>query len=405
MNGRNMMHRAHPPRVVLVISNLEYGGAQRQVIELVNHMDRNRFDMHICSLSEYVPLASGLTESERRLHIIPKRHKFDISTVYRLQGLLRQLRADVVHGYLFNAQIASRLAGRLAGTPLVVGSERNTDYTLMRRHLVTFRLTRSCVDVVIANSNAGAMFNQQLLGLAPSQYHVVHNGVNTDRFRPMDASALRRELGLRDNEPVVGMFASYKPQKNHPLFFAAARRVLRDVPNARFMAVGDALHGGLRDTDTYKCSIVEMVDALGIRDRCLFVENRPDPERLYPVCDVTVLPSFHEGTPNVLLESMAAGVPVVATDVSDNRYVVPEGRAGYVVPLGDEEALADRLRRLLTDASLRRRMGCDARRWVEEEFSSRRLADKTAQVYRAGLQHKSNRAFVRAERLPNRTSS
>ena len=379
--------------VVIVISNLEYGGSQRQAVELANNMDSARFDVHICSLSEYVPLADSLQNEDRRLHIIPKRFKFDASIPIRLRKLLRDLRADIVHGYLFDAQIASRLAGKLAGTRLVVGSERNTDYSLKRRQLVAFRLTRPFVDLVIANSNAGATFNQRLLGLGASRYHVVHNGVDTERFRPRDSSELRYELGLGEDVPVVGMFASYKRQKNHPLFFAAARRVLQECGNARFLVVGDELYGGLQHTDSHRRHVAELVDALGIRERCLFLGNRPDPERLYPACDVTVLPSIHEGTPNVLLESMACGIPVVATNVCDNSYIVPDGQVGYVVPLGDEAALACRITRLLADAPTRRQMGRNARRWVEQEFSLARMADKTAKVYQTGLEGTRNGAL------------
>jgi hypothetical protein len=115
-----------PIRALIVISNLEYGGAQRQVVEMANNVDPRRIELHLGSLSDYVPLASDLADRSR-LHVIEKRFKFDLSVVARLARLLRSVDAHVVHGYLFDAEIATRLAGRLAGTPLVVGSERNTD--------------------------------------------------------------------------------------------------------------------------------------------------------------------------------------------------------------------------------------------------------------------------------------
>jgi glycosyltransferase involved in cell wall biosynthesis len=371
--------------VVLTISNLEFGGAQRQVVELANHMDARSFDVHICSLSEYVPLAEGLKERSRRLHVIRKRWKFDITVVPRLARLLRRLKADIVQGYLFDAEIAARLAGRLAGTPLVVGSERNTNYHLKRRQLAVYRLTRSCVDLIVANSNAGAAFNSRVLGHAPSIYRIVHNGVDVERFVPREASAIRRELGILPDEPVVGMFASFKHQKNHPLFFSAARRLLETMPRARFLLVGDELYAGMHGSDEYKLRMSRLVDELGIRERCVFLSNRDDVERLYCACDVTVLPSLFEGTPNVALESMACGVPVIATDVSDNAYIIPDGTAGFLVPLDDVCAMTERIGQLLRDVARRREMGQNARRWVVEEFSTARLAAKTAEVYETSL--------------------
>lgn len=382
-----------PRRAVLVISNLEYGGAQRQVVELANHVAPEAFDVHVCSLSEYVPLGRDIADAGRRLHVIRKRFKYDVSVVPRLARLLRGLRADVVHSFLFDADIAARLAGRLAGTPAIIGSERNTDYHLKRRQRITYRLTRGCVDRIIANSSAGRDFNRRLLGHAPQQYAVVHNGVNTDRFRPGDRGAVRRRLGLHPDEPVFGTFASFKAQKNHPLLLAAARRVFERVPAARLMLVGDELYRGMHGSDEYRRAMDRLVDELGIRDRCLFLGNRDDVADLYVACDLTVLPSLFEGTPNVVLESMACGVPVVVTDVSDNAYIVPDGRCGFVVPLGDDAALADRIGRLLEDRPACEAMGRAAREWVTREFSGRRLAERTAAVYEAVLRNGGHGAF------------
>ncbi len=152
-----------PIRLTLVVSNLEYGGAQRQVVELANHLDPEQFEVRICSLSPYVPLAGDLVRRDR-LHIIAKRFKFDATVVPRLAGLLRRTRTDVVQSYLFDADIAAFLAGRLAGCSLVVGSERNANYVMKRRQVLLYRWTRRCVNLLIANSHAGAEFNQRIVG-------------------------------------------------------------------------------------------------------------------------------------------------------------------------------------------------------------------------------------------------
>jgi glycosyltransferase involved in cell wall biosynthesis len=370
---------------MLVISNLEYGGAQRQVVELVNHLDRGQFDARICSLSPYIPLADDLREPDR-VHVITKRFKFDASVVARLAALLRRTRTDVVQSYLFDADIAAFLAGRLAGCSLIAGSERNANYVMKRRQVLMYRWTRRCVDLLIANSQAGADFNARVVGYPAARYRVVHNGVDTSRFAPADPERARRELGIAAGELVVGMFASFKQQKNHPLFFRAAARVLERFPNTRLLLVGDELHGGMHGSDAYKREVHGLVDALGLRGRCIFAGNRDAVERLYPACDLTVMSSHFEGTANAVLESLSCGVPVVATAVSDTAAIVPNGRAGYVVPPGDERAMSDRIGDLLGDAALREAMGRAAREWILQEFSSERLAEKTADVYRRGLQ-------------------
>lgn len=368
-----------PLRVALVISNLEYGGAQRQVVELVNQLDPGVIDARICSLSSHVPLAADLRDRSR-LHVILKRFKFDATVVPRLATWLRRERIRVVHGYLFDAEIAARLAGRLAGCA-VIGSERNTDYSLKKRQLIVYRMTRSCMDLIIANSRAGAEFNRRLLGQDAARYRVVHNGVDVERFHPRDPRQARIDAGLPLDVPLVGMFASFKAQKNHPLAFEAARLVLDQLPTTRFLFVGDMLYAGMHGSDRYKADMQRRVDELRLRDACIFLGNRDDVAALYSACDLTILPSHFEGTPNVVLESLACGVPVVATNVSDNAYIVPDGRVGFIVPPGDAAALAQRIVELLTDTQLRARLGRQARQWMIDEFSVTRLAEKTAAVY------------------------
>ena len=138
----------------------------------------------------------------------------------------------VVHTFLFDAEFFGRIAGRLAGVPVIIGSERNTDYVPLRRHLWAFAMTRSCSDAVIANSKAGADFNSRTFHVPRSKYRVVHNGVDIDRFSPRDAGALRKELKIADHDRVVGMFASFKEQKNHPI--PSARGAVGICPGSRF---------------------------------------------------------------------------------------------------------------------------------------------------------------------------
>jgi glycosyltransferase involved in cell wall biosynthesis len=380
---------------IIVISDLEFGGSQRQVVELANHMDPERFDVHVVSLQEYTPLAHSLHDAGRRLHVIQRRGKFDVTVVTRLRRLMKQLGASVVHGYLFDAEIASRIAGRLSGAA-VIGSERNTDYTLKPINRIAYRATRRCHDLTIANSRSGAEFNSRLLGQPASQYRVIYNGVDVSRFQPREGAALRAELGLKPEHRVVGIMASFKPQKNHLLFIEAAARVVRQVPNARFLFVGDELYQGSCDSVQQKQRMMALIDQLGLKSHCLFVGNRKDVERYYNVCDVTALSSLFEGTPNAALESMASGVPVVATDVSDHRYVIPEGRAGFVVALTDVNAFAERLCQVLRDAELRTAMSVRAREWAIQEFSCARLAEKTADVYEEAME-----IMARCKNSPN----
>jgi len=380
--------------VALVVDDLGYGGAERQVVELANSMDRDRFDVHVCALSHHVPLSNRLVDAQKRLHIIEKANRFDFRVVPRLARVLRALDADIVHGYLFGAEIATRLAGRLAGTQVVIGSERNANRKIKMSNRWAYRLTQKYVDAIIANSNAGAESNRNVFGLPVSQYRVVHNGVDTDRFKPGNGREMRAQLGVPASSPVIGAFANFKRQKNHGMLYRAFRLVLDSLPETRLLLIGDAPVDSRGQLDGYRGQLDRLVDDLGIRDRCIFLGHRNATESLYPVCDITALSSFHEGTPNVLLESMACGVPVIATNVCDNEEIVRDGSVGYLVDVGDDVMMAKRMVSMLSDVAHRQEMGRDARCWVMQEFSVERLAQKMESVYCELLDKKCEQLYV-----------
>ena len=367
--------------VAIVISNLEYGGAQQQVVELANNLDPETFDVHVISLAHIVPLAANLEIPADRRHIVAKRWKYDFTLPIKLASLLRSIDAQIVHGFLFDAEIACRLAARVAGIPICIGSERNCDYSRSKIQLSAYRITRSLQTSCVANTNAGASFNSKLLGYPLDHYAVVHNGVNISRFRPADGVAVRARHNIGQVEIVIGVFGSFKAQKNHKLFFRAANVLAAKHDNLKFLLVGDQLYGGIHGSDRYKEEINDLVDALEIRQLCVFAGNQEQVEEYYRACDLTVLPSKHEGMPNVVLESLASGVPVVATDVSDNRLLIPHGEVGFLVPSDDLDKLVEYVSKLVGDRALRQRMSEQAVIWIEQHFSAKKMAQKMAQTY------------------------
>jgi glycosyltransferase involved in cell wall biosynthesis len=298
-----------------------------------------------------------------------------------LAKLLRNLNADVVHGYLFDAEIAVRLAGRWAETKVIGGSERNTDYDFKYIHLLTYRLTRGMVDFYIANSHAGARFNANALHNPEEMYFTVHNGIDTDRFIPGSRHAARDKLNLPQDKFIVGMFGSLKQQKNHSMLLDAFIQLRQDFPHSHLLIVGDQLAGGMHGSDEYAAGVIRKVDELDLAAHSTFIGNQENVESVYPACDVTALPSLFEGTPNVALESMACAVPVVATNVSDNARIITDSTNGFIVPLNDTAMMARRLSEIAESESLRDKLGKAARETMLAEYSCARLAEKTQNVY------------------------
>ncbi|HXT10446.1 MAG TPA: glycosyltransferase [Candidatus Angelobacter sp.] len=379
-----------PISVCLLISSLEFGGAERQVVEMVRSFDPRMVKPIICSLSPKVPLARFLPGNQEVLNIVEKRGRFDFTTVFRVARLLRRHRVEVVHAFLFDAEIIARLAAPLAGVPVVIASERNTDYVRPRLHTIALKSTGGLVDVMVANSMSGKRFNIRTLGLADSQIEVVHNGVDVERFRPDRASgiAFRERLGIAPETPLIGMVGSYKRQKAQDCFLRMAARIRQEAPGAHFMLVGEPLRDDFEETSRFQAEVQELAKTLKVADCCRFLGNQQDMKSVYNACNATALLSRREGTPNVVLESMACGVPVIATDVADNSLIIVNGKTGFVVPPEDHAAAAMHAIRFLRDPAMQREMSAVARTHACEQFSLRTAANKLEKIYARCLQSK-----------------
>jgi len=372
-----------PLRLCLLIGSLEFGGAERQVVEMARNFDRNSVVPVICTLSDKIPLVENDPETLKIVTTIRKHGRFDFTVVARLAAYLRRNRIDVVHAFLFDCEIAARLAAPLAGWPVVIASERNADYVRPRLHQWAQRITSPLFDVMVANSTAGARFNMRTLGLDKSRFRVVYNGVDTHRFQPdCDAgNRFRSKFGFGPEVQVIGMVGSFKRQKDHGTFLRMAAKVLESQPQCRFIIAGDVVSDN-PDSEGYAAEIQALALDLKIADRCLFIGNQLDVVSFYNACDFTVLLSRREGTPNVALESMACGKPVIVTDISDNSLIIPNGKTGYVVPPGAWNEAASHSLDLLSNPELLRQMGQNAREHVCHEFTPSKAAKKLAGIYR-----------------------
>jgi len=381
---------AKPITVCLLISSLEFGGAERQVVEMFRAFDPKVVQPIICTLSSKVPLARFLPGKKDELNIVEKRGRFDFTTVFRVARLLRKHRVDVVHAFLFDAEMVARLAAPLAGVKVVIASERNTEYVRPRVHTVLWKATESLYDVLVANSLSGKRFNIRTLGLADAKIEVVHNGVDVEKFRPDRAVGLafREKLGIGPETPLIGMVGSYKRQKAQDVFLKMAARIRVDVPGAHFVLVGEPLRDDFEETSRFQAEVQELAKTLKLSECVRFLGNQQDMKAVYNACNATALLSIREGTPNVVLESMACGVPVIATDVADNALIIVHGKTGFIVPPGGHEPAAAFASRILLSPELRRELSAAARAHACEQFSLRTAAGKLERIYTRCLEKK-----------------
>jgi glycosyltransferase involved in cell wall biosynthesis len=372
-------------RVLFVISDLGYHGAQKQVAELARELVRGGHAAAIYTLNAEAPRARDLADSGVEVTVDQKRMRLDPAVLARLRRRIRAWRADIVHGFLFDGDIYARIAA--AGTGAVVlNSERSDNYEISRLQKVAHWLTKGLVDGVVANSRSGAAFAQKLYGYRPERMHVVWNGLRIDDFERKAASDrnYREEFFGKDPVRIACMIGHIKPAKDYPLALETAAALLAMAPDWRVLFLGDSLGGSGayqagRDSDTgdYKRRVMAKYRSLGLAPgKVRFAGARSDAPAILAQCDVQLMTSRWEGFPNVVLEGMVLGVPVVSTDYSDIRHILP--RAQQVVASRAPDALA----RAVVEACLDRdAIAAEQKRWVRAHASIETATRELERVY------------------------
>lgn len=308
----------------------------------------------------------------------------DARAVLELGRLLRRLRPDVLHTHNPKPGLYGRLAGRLAGVPVVV----NTVHGLyaapgdpLARRLVVYGLERAasaCSDAELVQ-NEEDVAQLARLGVPGRKLHLLGNGVDLTRFRPRGpevAARARRSLGVGDDRVVAGMVGRLVWEKGLRELFAAAATLRRRCPHLVVVVVG----APDRDkADRVGPDDLAAAEALG---NVVFAGHRDDVEDLYPAFDVCVLPSYREGFPRSVMEAAACGVPAVACDVRGSRQAVDDGATGLLVPPRNAAALADAIEAVASDPGRRRAMAAAALAKAAADFDDRRQVALTLDVYR-----------------------
>jgi len=373
-------------RVLFVISDLGFHGAQKQVVELARQLVRNGHEAAIYTLNDEAPRAAELVGSGVEVIVDQKRRKLDLAVIGRLRRRIVAWRADIVHGFLFDGDIYARIAAMGTGAA-VLNSERSDNYTISRTQKVAHWLTKRLVDGVVANSRSGAAFAQKLYGYHPDRMHVVWNGMRIEELERKaqgGGANYRREFFGRDDVRMACMIGHIKPAKDYPLALEAAAELVRSSPDWRVLFVGDSLGGtgtyqAGRDSDTseYKRMVMERYQSLGLTpDKVCFAGSRSDAPAILAQSDVQLMTSRWEGFPNVVLEGMVLGIPVVSTDYSDIRHILP--RPQQVVASRKPAELA----RAIVDAFLDRdAIVAEQKRWVRAHASIENAARELERVY------------------------
>jgi glycosyltransferase involved in cell wall biosynthesis len=363
--------------VLTFLSNFLIGGTERQVVNLVQNHDRARFEVHLACFRRTGPLLEELDGAEVALSEYPIRTLPSPRTLWqqgRLAGYVRARGIRVVHAFGFYASVFAVPAARLGGAAAVVASIRDTGDHLSSLQKAMQRWACRAADHVLVNAEAvrSVLVAQ---GYDPSRISVIRNGIDVSRFQASAGPAPPPVPDWPAAAPVVAVFSRLNRLKGIEYFLEAAAVLTRRFEEARFLIVGDSVSQAYRD------ELEGRAAALGLGRRLVFTGFRSDVRELLSRVRVSVLPSLSEGLSNVVLEAMAAGVPVVATDVGGTPEMVEDGVSGLLVPPRDAAALAEAIGSLLADPARGRALGRAGQARATERFSLQASVRATEQLY------------------------
>jgi len=387
-------------KAIHIIARLDKGGSAENTLLTVMGLDREIYDVFLVKgLSVESNMADDETraveemvrEAERegiRIITVPglvrRIHLFyDLKAFFALIKILRYEHPDIVHTHTSKAGIMGRWAAFLTGIPVIIHTPHGHVFwgyfgrckTLF--YIILEKLTACITDKIIALTEQEKKDHLHFLIASEDKFSVVHSGINLDRFSNLsvDPAVMKRELEIPEGNLVVGTAGRLTPVKGQRYLIEAARKIVDVKPDTTFVFLGD---GELLN------ELKNMAFRLGIRENVKFLGWRPDVAEVMSTFDIFVLPSLNEGMGRVLVEAMAMGKPIVASDVGGIADLVVDGKNGFLVPAADVEIMVVRINDLLESAEKRKKMGENGKSRAAN-YSSNLMVKNIDQLYRAML--------------------
>jgi len=377
-SARPVQLTSHAPvRIAYCLDTMQIGGTELNAVRTAERLDRSRFELSVISLQPDGPIAERYRAAGIPVHPYRLKSLYAPDSVrqgVRLMRWLRRERIEILHCHDLYANLFAAPWGRMARVRTVITSRRWLDCPSNRLLEMANRLVYRVGHYVLANSPAVADALAKMDGVSPAKVITLSNFVSAGAFAglfPTTKIQIRTEFGIPADALVVGCIARLHPVKDHATLLLAVHKLIQRWPQVHLVLVGDG---------ESRADLEELAAELDISERVHFAGFRPHEPNLHHVFDVSVLTSLSEGFPNSLVEAMAAGRPVVATAVGGNVDAVrPE--TGFLVRVGAPAELASAIERLLSDDSLRVRMGAAARDVAQREYHAASVIPRLEQLY------------------------
>ena len=352
--------------VLYIIERLGHGGTELQLVELMNGLDKSMFSPHLCTLKPSFGLFSSLDIPKIELRLDGMLRPDIFPKIRKMLTFCRRHRIHLIQTFFQDPPVIAAVL-KLFLPVMLIYSFRDLGFWRTPLESVKTRTTYFFFDGFVANSHAVKNYYHVTDGLSVDKIRVIHNGFDMQKVKQKDSNAQR--------VPVVGIVGNFnRPVKRMGDFIECAGIIKEAVREARFIVVGDGAE---------KNRLMHRTSELGLKEAFLFVGRVENALEYIHRFAIGVNTSETEGFSNAVMEYMACGVPVVATDAGGNRELVENGKNGYLVPVGDCAKMAEKIIKLLLDPELRFRMGKDNRQEIGEKYTMEAMVRNYERLYRS----------------------
>ena len=380
-------------KVFHIITMLELGGAQQNTLYTISHLNKTQFEAGLITSDK------GLLVDEAKSYNISKHFLSDfvrkinplkdLKVFFQLINILHKEKPDIVHTHSSKAGILGRWAAWFAGVPIIIHSIHGFGFTPLQHPLVhsffillekiTKLITTHYIAVSQANIDEGLKLN---IISNRDKVSLIRSAIKIETFRDIIVNRAKERaiLGIPPDVPLIGTIACLKPQKAPLDFIKIAHKIIKEIPSAKFILIGDGI---------LRPAIEDLIKELNLSSNVILTGWRNDIPKLLKLLDISVLTSLWEGLPRVALQSLAAGVPMVATAVDGTPEVIRDGISGYTAEPHNIDLMATKIIYLLRNPTIYREMQKAGNKILSEEFDIDLMVKQQEELYNSLKSHKS----------------
>lgn len=360
-------------KVMQITHSLAMGGLQQVLYNLCRHIDRSVFEVSVVALKELGLFADKLAKLDIEVILVPQVKKTDYLAFVKLARILREMKIDIIHTHNTQPFIDGTLAALLAGVKTIVHTDHSRTFPDKKRYMAAERILSLFAHKIVGVSDSVVHNLRHYEKISPDKMITIHNGINAaDYDISVDRVEKRRELGLDDTSPVLGISSRLSYMKGITYLLKAMCDIRKVHDDVSLVIIGDG---------PQKKELEQQSTSLGLHRHVLFLGELDTIHLFLKVFDIFVLPSLSEGMPVCLLEAMASGCPIVATNVGGIPEMIENGKNGLLVRPADSNALSSAILYLLEHEQVRNSLVIEGKRVVRERFSALKMTKTYEQLY------------------------